>query len=161
MKRLISFIALCIITAGCSSLPKPVPWNVSITKVTPASIEVDIVGISPTEKPYWMNSVKPDDYWKPNNSVRNGAKKLSTTFQDGTTFELKRDNPIWNDWFSYGTTELMVMANLPGSYDNGPFDRRRLFLPLNKKLWKSKNKTLEIEIQDEFIRVLTPQKTQN
>src|SRR3989442_9676076 len=105
-----------------------------------------------------MNGVKPDDYWKPNNSIRNGAKKVSKILETGTPWVLDRSDPIWNEWFSYGATELMIMANLPGGGDNTSFDRRRVFLPLDKKLWKAKNKTLQIEVQDQFIRVLTPQK---
>jgi hypothetical protein len=161
LKLLMLFVAMTFLVTGCRSGTKPVAWNVSITKTTPASIEVDFIGVSPSEKPYWMNDVKPDDYWKPNDSIRQGARKLTINFQSGTTFVLQRKDPIWNDWLNYGATELMVMADLPGTYDNSPYDRRRLFLPLNTKTWKSKNKTLEIQIQDEFIRVLTPQRSQN
>jgi len=35
---------------------KPVAWNVSITKATPASIEADVVGVSASDKPYWMTA---------------------------------------------------------------------------------------------------------
>ncbi len=158
LKLLVLLVAAVFLTAGCHSGTKPVAWNLSVTKATPASIEVDFIGVSPSEKPYWMNDVKPDDYWKPNDSVRQGAKKLTTNFQSGSTFLLTKKSPIWNDWLNTGATELMIMADLPGSYDNGPYDRRRLFLPLNTKQWNSKHSTLEIEIQNEFIRVLTPQR---
>src|SRR5437762_3060816 len=147
-----------LVTAGCASKPKPVAWTVSITKATPASIEADVVGVSPTDKPYWMNSVKPDDYWKPNNSIRKSAKKVSKVLETNAAWVIAGDDPIWQQWFSYGATELMIMANLPGGGDNSPFDRRRIFVPLDKRVWKpTKSKTLEIEVQDQFIRVLTPQ----
>ncbi|PYJ97885.1 MAG: hypothetical protein DME23_13525 [Verrucomicrobia bacterium] len=153
-------VALTFLTVGCrSSRPKPVAWNVSITKVTPASIEVDVVGVTPSEKPYWMNSVKPDDYWKQTSSIRNGARKVSNNLQTGQPWVLGKENPIWKEWFGYGATELMIMANLPGKgYDNGPFDRRRVFISLDKKVWEAKDNTIQIQVQDEFIRVLTPQK---
>jgi hypothetical protein len=155
----LAVVALSLVTAGCASKPKPVAWNVSIAKATPASIEADVVGVSASDKPYWMNSVKPDDYWKANNSVRKGAKKISKILETGTPWVIEKDNPIWNDWFSYGATELMIMANLPGGGDNSPFDRRRVFVPLDKNAWLAdKDKTLKIEVQDQFIRVLTPQK---
>jgi len=151
--------AIALTTAGCGTTkPRPVAWNVSITKATPASIEVDLVGVNPSEKPYWMNSVKPDDYWKANSSTRQNAKKVSTSFKDGQTWCLNKSDPIWKVWFSYGSTELMIMANLPGKFPNDAFDRRRLFLSLGKKEWKpAKKETIEVEVQDEFIRVLTPQ----
>jgi hypothetical protein len=149
-------LALVLAAAGCSSTPKA--WNVSVTKVTPASIEVDLVGISPSEKPYWQNSVSVDDYWK-NGSIRRGAQKVSTNFQGGAlTWTIKTEDPIWKDWFGYGATELMVIANLPGKYEGGPYDRRRIFLPLERSAWKAKDKMLQVQIQDEFVRVLTPQK---
>lgn len=158
-KLCILLAAIALGEAGCSSTPKakPVAWRVSIAKETPASIEVDLVGVSPSDKPYWQNNVKPDDYWKAGNSVRKGAQKVSTIFQDSPTWVLQAEDPIWAKWFSYGATELMVIANLPGKYDNGPYDRRRVFLPLDKKVWAAKDRTLRIQIQDEFIRVLTPQ----
>ena len=152
-------VALSLATVGCgSSRPKPVAWNVSITKAGPATIEVDVVGVTPSEKPYWMNSVKPDDYWKQNSSVRKGARRVSNNLQTGQPWVVGKENPIWKEWFGYGATELMIMANLPGRYDNGPFDRRRVFIPLDKKVWEAKDKTIQIQVQDEFIKVLTPQK---
>jgi len=159
-------VGLAILVNGCHFGTKPVAWNVSVTKTTPASIEVDFIGVSPLEKPYW-NDIKPDDYWRPNESTLSGSVRLATTnkitvnFQSTNTFVLQRQDPMWDDWFRYGATELMIMADLPGVYDNSPTDRRRLFLPLNSKIWRSKHHTLEIEIQDQFIRVLTPQRPQN
>ena len=155
----ILFAAIALTTVGCGTTkPRPVVWNVSITKATPASIEVDLVGVNGLEKGQWL-SVKPDDYWKPNNSIRQNAKKVSTSFKDGSPWCLGKTNQIWKEWFSYGATELMIMANLPGKFPNDASDRRRLFLPLDKKVWEpAKKETLEVEVQDEFIRVLTPQK---
>jgi len=138
---------------GCRS-PR---WNVSTTKVTPASVEVDLVGVTPSDEPYWKN-MRPDDYWKPDSSIRSGATKVTTRFQEGQTWVLSKDNPIWDKWLAHGVTEIMVIANLPGSYDNSLYDRRRVFLPLKAKAWRPKDQTLEIEVQDEFVKVLTPSK---
>lgn len=156
---------LALITAalvGCRSA-KPVAWNVNLNKVTVASVEVDVIGISPSEKPYWQN-IKPDDYWKMGSSIRKDAedRRVSSDFKAGSVWELAADNPIWQTWFNYGATELMIMARLPGSsFDNSPFDRRRIFVPLSAKIWKARDRTLQIEVQDEFIRVLTPQRVRS
>jgi hypothetical protein len=160
LKLLICFVTVTFLGSGCHSGTQPVAWNVSVTKTTPASIEVDFIGISPIEKPYWLNDVQPDKYWAPNAKIRQGATKVTTSFQSGNSFVLKETDPIWNDWFNHGATELMIMADLPGVYDNNSTDRRRMFLPLKKKAWNSKNHTLELEIQDEIIRILTPQRPQ-
>jgi hypothetical protein len=154
------FVAAAVVFAGCGST-KPVAWNIQLTKNTPASIEVDIVGIAPSEKLSWMNNVKVDDYWKANSSIRKGTKKFTTAFQSGSNDVVKVNSPLWKEWFSYGATEIMIVANLPGQYEPGPYDLRRLFLPLDKKSWKTKNRAIKIEIQEERIRVLTPQITRN
>jgi len=52
----------------------------------------------------------------------------------------------------------MLIARLPGRFEGGASDPRRLFIPLGKKEWKAKGKTIEIQIQDTLIRVMTPQK---
>ena len=158
---LLLLVALPLVTVGCfTSRAKPVPWNVSIIKHTTATIEVDLVGVTPLEKLQWMNGVKPGDYWKPNNSLRKGVNKSSKNLETGKAWVLKKEDRIWKDWLKKGATDLMIMANLPGNFeDSGPFDRRRVFIPLGKNKWKKpKDKTIEIEVQDGIINVLTPQK---
>jgi hypothetical protein len=156
----LTVLACSLALLGCKSTPKPAPWTVKITKVTPASIEVDLVGISRSEDAYWRNSVKPDDYWKPNSLLRKQVekRKKGTNFADSSEFILAKDDPIWNTWSGYGTYELLIMANLPGRHDNSPSDPRRVFLPLDKGSWDAKNKTIEVEISDTQVRPLTPQK---
>ena len=152
--------AVALLTPGCGTTKpgRPAAWSISITKVTPASIELDVVGVNPSDKQQWMNSVNVDDYWKPNSSIRAGARKESTKFESEKTWVLEKDHKVWSEWFGYGATEVMIIANLPGRYEPGPHDRRRIFLPLDKKVWESKDKTIKVEVQDAFIRVLTPQK---
>ena len=146
------------ITAGCHGVG---PWNLSINKPTTASIRVDLLGVTALEKVQWQNNVKPDDYWKPNSPIRNGAleRTLTNDFQVGATWAVSKPNAIWDKWFSYHATDLMIMADLPGGpYDNSAFDRRRIFLPRDSKAWKAKDQTLEIRVEDNFIRVLTKER---
>ena len=152
------FAILAVITAGCHGVG---PWNLSINKPTTASIRVDLLGVTPLEKQQWQNNVKPDDYWKPNSPLRKGAleRMLTNDFQSGATWMVSKTNAMWDKWFSYHSTELMIMADLPGGpYDNSSFDRRRIFVPLDSKDWKAKDQTLEIRIEDNFIRVLTKER---
>jgi len=148
---------LAATATGCHST-KPVAWHLNLNKVTIASVEVDVIGISPSEKPYWQ-SAKVDDYWQPGSSLRKDVanRRVSGDFKTDATWTLAQTNAIWQTWFNYGATELMIIARLPGSsFDNGPYDRRRIFVPLAKSYWKASKRTLQIEVQDEFIRVLTP-----
>jgi hypothetical protein len=169
--RLLSFascsallLSLALLAPGCSSAGhksgKAKPWNIKITKSTAASVEVDLIGVSPSEDGYWRRSVKPDDYWNPNKPIRKqaGSRMKSTRFEEGPTFVLKGDDLIWKSWLNYGATELLVMANLPGKYSNDEADPRRLIIPIGKNDWQAKDKTLELEILDGQIRVLTPAK---
>ncbi len=162
-------LALALIATGCaSSTPAPtrgsvVPWTIKITKVTPASVEVDLFGVSKSEDEYWRNSVRMDDYWKAKSSVRqsvfNGNRAKTTRFDAPGPYVLDRNDPIWKKWSGYGSYELAIMANLPGTFPNPAADPRRLFLLLGKKEWDPREKrTLEIEILDGQIRVLTPQR---
>jgi hypothetical protein len=157
--RVVLPLVFCgVLAVGCGShKPKPVRWDVTLIKETPASIELDLVGVSSADKPAWENNIKVDDYWK-NGAVRKGARKVTTTFENGKTWELKSTDPIWDTWLSYGATELMIIANLPGKHENGPYDRRRKFLPLQAGAYDTKDKTVRVEVQEENLQVLTPLK---
>jgi hypothetical protein len=164
LRIIASLVGLLFLTPGCSSGPKPskpVQWSVEIKKVTPASVQVDLVGVSRSEDAYWR-SIKPSDYWKPNSKIRKAAetegRSVTTRFEKPDKYVLAKDDPIWNKWFGYGTFEIMVIAELPGKdFDDGPADPRRQFLNLGKKVWQAKNKVLELEVSDGQVRVLTPQ----
>jgi hypothetical protein len=154
-------LGLGLIGAGCTSTA-PVAWNLNIKKSTPASIDVDIVGVQPSDEDQLKN-MKPDDWWAapPNNKMRQGFEDMmrTTNFQSGETWVVPQNDPIWTKWIGPGggVTQLMVIANLPGVHDNTPTDPRRKFLKLNKQLWKdATNETLEIRVQDDRVRVITP-----
>ena len=158
--------ALSLLAAGCGTTPPPptrgsvVPWTIKITKVTPASVEVDLFGVNKTDDAYWRNSVQMDAYWKPKSPIRQSAidryEAKTTRFDTPGPFVLDGRDPVWKKWSGYGSYELAIMANLPGTFPNPAADPRRLFLPLGKKEWDAKGRTLEIEILEGQIRVLTP-----
>ena len=157
---LILLAVLSLICAGCGS-PSPAAWNLSLKKVTPASIDVDIVGVQPSDEARLMN-MKPSDWWAPppNNVMRKGYEDMmtSSTFQTDDTWVVSRKETIWKKWFSSGVTEIMVIANLPRVHDDTVTDGRRTFLKLTKADWKDTvNKTIEIHIQDDRVRVMTAQ----
>ena len=148
------FMAL-VAVAGCASGPKP--WNLSINKTTSASIQVDLVGVTESEKPYWQG-YDIDRYWTDGDLRRKNAQPLSQILKLGQPWVVPATDPHWRTWLGRGDTSLLIIANLPGHFDPGAADPRRLFLPLSKKAWDAKNNTLEIEVQDTLIQVNTPQK---
>jgi len=147
-------LSLALATTGCKSTPKPVPWRISITKTTPASIEVDLIGVTEKEKSFY-EGLSMDNYW-PNSPVRRDADKESQILKTKETWIIKRDDPHWAEWKKRGVTTLVVVANLP--VPNGLW---KVALPLDKKSWDASNHTLEIEIQNTLIRVNTPENARN
>jgi hypothetical protein len=145
---------LSLVGAGCGTpTAKPVAWNLSFTKKTPASIVIDIVGVSPLDKGR-LSSIPVEQWWK--SDLRKEVTKVTQQLPTGEPWILSITDPIWKQWRSYGATELMIMATLPCKDCD---DRRRILVPLDKNSWVGyKNKTLEFEVQDQWIHVLTPQK---
>lgn len=142
--------------AGCSTGPSA--WNIKITQVTPGSIQVDLVGISQSEKPKW-EAYNMNDYWNNENDPRRrDALKLTQFLQLNKPWIVSRDNPIWQKWFSHGDTELALIANLPGNFPTGPGDPRLNFIPLDAGSWKAKKHTLVFEVQDTIVNPITPEK---
>jgi hypothetical protein len=153
--------AVSLLAVGCGILgkSKPAAWTVSITKKTQASIEIDVIGVTESEKPSWAG-YNIDKYWAPGDPRRKGADKdkLTQTLEFEKAWRIEKKDSKWSHWFDRGATELLIIANLPGKFEPGPTDPRRMFLPLNKKSWDAKKSTLEIEVQDTLIKVLTRQK---
>lgn len=138
---------------GCGTTKqKPVAWTIKITK--PAGIEVDIVGVTTREKPR-LEAYSVDKYWSPGDLERKNATKLTSPPQ-APTWQIDRKDPTWKEWLGRSVTGFFVIANLPGSFE-GAADARREFLTLDKNHWDAKKNTLEIEVQENRIRVITPE----
>ena len=158
--RSILLVAVAMTMAGCGTTkPKPVSWNLSIKKGTHSSFKVDVVGVSPSLKATWENA-KVSNYWQDNSPLRASANpRIEVKFSgDPPAWRMERTDPAWSQWLSQGAGYLMIITSLPGNnFVEGPFDRRRLIVPLDKNAWDAKKSTLEFEIRDEMIVPLTKQ----
>jgi hypothetical protein len=158
---------ISVALAGCASGPAPltrgkvVPWNVSITNTVEGSIEVDLFGVSASDHGYWQ-AVKMDEYWEPGSRVRkavfDGKRGKTYRFEKPSVFVLSKDDPMWSAWSNYGSYELAVMTHLLGSFSNPEADPRRRFLKLGKKEWETKSGTIELQIVDGQVQLLTREK---
>ena len=156
MKRnLVGLLVVCaavLVMSGCSS--GPVAWNVSITKNTTASIQVDLVGVASASEEAFFSGVSADEYWKPNSTIRNDQRKLgnlqSMSLQMGKPWILPRNDPQWQAWMKRGVSKIYVIARLPEAVGNW-----KVALPLGKKAWVANDKTLEIVVVDSGISVQT------
>ncbi len=153
---LLAAIALITMAPSCQG-PVVSSWNVVITKKTPASIEVDLVGVTAAEKRFY-EGVTMEDYWKSGSSVRRDADKLSQILQLDQPWTVSASDPQLQAWLRRGVQEVLLIADLPGS--SGLW---KVTLPLDKKAWDSKSedykqKTLKINILETRIEVMTPRK---
>lgn len=142
-----------LLLAGCgTSQPKPVAWNITLTK--PAPIEVDLVAVTAREKPRFAEYAL-DKYWSPNDDERKSADKL--TSEPTEKWVINKKDPKWKAWLGRRVVGLFVIANLPGNFEGGT-DPRREYLPLDKHHWDPITKqTLEIEVKENRILILTPE----
>jgi len=140
---------------GCGT-PGPRSWNLSITKNTTASIQVDLIGITESEKPYW-EGYNLDKYWSDGDLRRKEAQPLTEFLVKGKAWEIPKTDPKWKEWFDRGDTQLLIIAQLPGNFDAGPADPRRIFVPL-QPVYNAKDDTLEIEVLSSMVHVITPLK---
>lgn len=154
-----SLLLFGLLVSGCGgggkATIKPRPWAVSIVKNTPASIEVDLVGVTELEKQAW-EGYSITRYWTPGDQRRANADKLSMDLVTGKPWIIEATDPKWNQWLGRGVTSLLLIARLPGRFEAGSADPRRLFISLDKNKWKEK--TIKFEIFDTEIRQLTPSK---
>jgi hypothetical protein len=142
---------------GCqSATPKLRPMNLVLNKMTPASIKVDLIGVSEVERHAW-EGYDVDQYWTEGDSRRANADKLTVNLPTGQSAIIRKDDPHWQSWIQRGADQLLVIADLPGQFTPGPTDPRRIFIPLTRDAaWTAKGDSLEIQVQDTMVRALTP-----
>jgi hypothetical protein len=180
MKTIISFgrcllvaafaAALALGVAGCSLFSgcgpgkpgKPRAYNVQInlgSQLKDSSVVVDVIAANPSDlemlKTYSINK-----YWTPGNRTRNDLSKVSFSFVGGkqTSDTLSRTNAVWKQWIGVGTQYLVVVADLPGVFDDakvGTEDPRRQILPICTCYWPSGTKDLTVEVQPSRVHVVT------
>lgn len=114
------------------------------------TIEVNLVGVNESELPQWKGYAMAA-YWSPGDKLRSGADKYELRFSQTTPSEqtLSRKDPIFGVWQEKTASHLFVLADLPGVSDPAPgeADPRRMILPLNRKAWKLKKKTVTVTIK--------------
>jgi len=66
-------------------------------------------------------------------------------------------DPKWKQWKKDGIQYLVIIADLPGVFDDGKSgsqDPRRQLLPICKCYWKSWTRNIPVEVQASGVRVL-------
>jgi hypothetical protein len=166
--------ALVLLLAGCTSTPKPVAWNLEITARTPDSGRLDLIGIRRLDKPEW-DAVVVNDYWKADNALRKNAPRLSFEIVDGkinlpepkgagdtnkisglgtSKVTIAKNQALVKKWMDQGAAGLVLIGQFRRDSADGPDPRKRIW-PLYKGSWDAVKSTLQFEIQDGRIAVIT------
>lgn len=124
-----------------------------------SSVVVDVVGINQSEIQKWQTySLR--KYWKPADPLRQDATKFTVSFLPGDQSPslLTKTNQIWGKWLKSGVQYLVVVADLPGVYDEGKIgsqDPRRQMIPICKCYWPDKTQKLDFKVQAGGVTVNT------
>lgn len=153
----IMLMVAALMLSGCGT-PQiaPVPWTLLITKKVPSSIEVDLIPVNAASKSVW-ESYPPSQYWQAGD-----AQRAQTT--DKKTLYLQQDQPdvlaktdgIWKDWLNRGAVYVLIMAHLDPNILKVNPSAGRVFVPLDKNAWMSKDGKIQVEVRDTMVEVLTP-----
>ena len=166
---LAAFVAgVACFSAGCSSCKpgksagEPLKYNVVVTpgaSLADKSAQVDIVGLSPSDMPKWQSySLK--KYFSPGDPLRKDALKVTAEFTPGQQkpFTLAKADPIWDRWLKSGVQQLVVIADLPGGFEEGKAgsqDPRRQVVPLCTCYWPDKTTNLTVEVPASGVKLTT------
>jgi len=94
---------------------KPRPWDISITKKTPATIEVDLI-----ESRNWRRQhgkAIPSTNIGSRDLRRANADKLSlTNLVMNKAWDISEADPQWKKWLSRGVTSVLIIAHCRGTF---------------------------------------------
>ena len=164
-----SLVGLVVVFAGCNSCKpgggpgKSQAYNLHVTldkALKDSSVEVDVMAVNSYDlerlKTYSLNK-----YWQAGDPMRADLPKTSFSFLSGNDLErvLKATDPKWQQWTKSGVQYLVILADLPGVYQEGMTgsqDPRRQILPICECYWPPKTKDILVEVQASGVRIITP-----
>ena len=153
MVAIATFALSCLV--GCSG---PKAYNVDVSRAASLAddrVQVDIVAVGSATKQRWQQK-SIDVYFSPGDPMRADTDKHTMAFQPGGdgTHRLPIDANIWGRWLNSNADTLFIIADLPGNFDAGGQDPRRLELPLARGRWNYRD-TLAVTVQSSGV---TPNK---
>lgn len=151
---------------GCASCKPggnpgpPLAYNLQIQlsdSLKDSSVIVDVIGAGPLDLER-LRTYSVNKYWKPGDSLRTDLPQASFNFvaAEKLTQTLNASDPKWKQWISSGTQYLVVIADLPGVFEDGKpgsQDQRRQIVPICKCYWPDKTKELVIRVQPSGVSV--------
>ena len=154
-------LALVLSSIGCAT-SRPQSYDIVVSMddaMGPTSVAVDLIAANESLAET-LAQVPVSEYFTPGNKVREGLERHTFRFvpNDRSPRMLGRDEPVWDTWKARGATQLFVMANLLGSFEDRPgaADNRRLILPLARDRWD--DRTIRIVVREGFLDLVSPPK---
>ena len=160
-----------LVVTGCKSgpsSPKLRNYDVKVNLdsiLVDKSVVVDVIGVNSLEFEQWQ-SYSISAYWSENDALRRNSSSVRHTFTFSPSNPLSQSisgkDPIWLEWKKINANKLIVIGDLPMSRSDAPGGQNpaRKILSLNAHDWKRGSKTLEIQVQESGLRILTPPSVQ-
>lgn len=169
MKRMSSVLGLACVAAMSVGLvacgpSKPRMWRGTMGTSADASLrdpgsasmaqlQVDLVGISPTDKD--LASYPVDSWFAGGNEKRQAAQAYTKAFvfTEPGVMTIEANDPIWKAWQDRGVTQLLILASHKNiKYVAGSESRQKL-IPLTTDRWKVKR--IDVVVKSGGIEVPT------
>lgn len=161
---LLAVVLLPLLT-GCGASPRVYPVKVSLdpglrdrnSGIMP-SIEVDLIGVTDTDKAKW-DAMPVDTYFQPGNELRQFSDRYTMAFtnEKAEAQTVAKSNAVLKKWEEKKTPHMYILASIPMSGPAGPVDPRKVLLPLMSDRWSS-DTTIEVVVKPSGVEVITPMK---
>jgi hypothetical protein len=155
----VMLVAVAMLTlAGCKSgPPSPVlkPLNISVEPGGQAANLTIRVYIGPANQLYDKSFIE--------DPVDQVLKRVAETSTDVKSFQLtsatvkiSKKDPIWRVWRDQKRADtLVVVADLPKNFGGADPERRRVIIPLNKRLWNNlRDDTVHVQVRENEVKLL-------
>jgi len=152
---------------GCGSCkpgrPGPIgTYDIEVTldpSLQQGAVVVDLVGVNVGSLPDWENYPM-SQYWQDGNQRRRDADKHTLNFAMKKSAKelLPATDDKWKQWQTKNVTHVLVLADLPGSFNDAPgnADARRKVLPLDRCHWTAGTKKLALHVKPTLIEIQSP-----
>lgn len=169
MKRMSSVLALAGLALIASSLvacgpSKPKMWRGTLGAsadaslrdsggATMAQLQVDLVGISPTDADLATYPV--DSWFAGGNEKRQAAQPYTKAFvfSEPGVVTIEPSDPIWKTWQDRGVTQLLILASHKNIKFVAGSESRSKLIPLTTDRWKTRR--IDVVVKSGGIEVPT------
>jgi hypothetical protein len=133
--RLAGSLLVFLSVSACSNQLQGVRISTS-PQMRRASVQVDVVGVGGSNRSA-MENVPISKYFQAGNALRQSIQAKAMRFGNGQPDEqsVDRNDPLWRTWLDKKSQSLVIMADVPGVFDDlpGEADPRRKVLLLSGK----------------------------